>query len=876
MRADAVLENGRVALRYDLVPIHPVARLQFLGRLDAPGVDAGALRRTITDRYCVSPPLGRVTDMRLLIEDALRARGYLHAVITPRADALGDRTTLVFTIEPGDRTRLGAITVVGRPTVPEAEFLNRLGLKPGEPYEHDALDARIEKYVAERRSRGFYEDKVVPDVRFAVDDRVANITVTVSPGPHVRVVFTGDPLPSDRRAEFLPVEREGSVDEDLLEDAQNRIEEYFRALGYRNATAPHRREETDGELAITFDVTRGPQYRLSAPPAISGNPSIPLADFEPGLQLREGAPFSDARLQADVSLIAGVYHGRGFARAAVQPNVTTAPTSDPNVVLVTVSLTVTEGVRTVVDRVTFSGNAAMDETTLRSRTALRAGDPYVPAQQDVDRDAIHLAYLDLGYENASVEAASTFSADGTRVSVVFTIREGPQIFVDHVLIVGNVRTSTATIEHELQVQAGDRFNLALITESRRRLTTLGLFRRVDIRELQHGEETTRDLLVTVEEAPPTTIGFGGGVEFRSRVVQAPNSTTAVDQLELAPRASFQISRRNLFGKNRSADFFSSVSVHPEDTGQTSGTGIAGFGLAEYRLGGVLHEPRVFDTAADGSVNVIFEQQIRSSFNFARRSLSADIARRFSRTISATASYQLQRTRLFDLKLSPEDQLLIPRLFTQFRLSSFSGSGIYDTRDDPVDPHSGESGTISAQLAGEHIWSEVGFVKSIVTGQLFRTIPHTNRIVFAANVRLGMAEGFSNDGQLPPSERFFAGGDTTVRGFTLDQLGVRHTPLQPGDTIDQDGFSVGGNGLVIFNVELRTPVFGGVSVVPFLDVGNVFARVTDIDLTELRSTPGLGLRYKSPFGPLRFDVGFKVNRQTGEPLSAWFISFGQAF
>jgi outer membrane protein assembly complex protein YaeT len=877
VRADATMENGRVALRYDLVPIHPVARLRFLGRLDAPGVDEGAMRRAITDRYGTAPVLSRVADMRRLIEDDLRDRGYYHPVITPNADTQGDRTTLAFNIEPGNRSFFNEITVVGQPTVPQAEFLDRLGLKKGEPYQKPALDARIEKYVAERRRRGYYEDRVEADVQFDDSDRAANITVTVSPGPHVRVVFTGDALASDKRAEFLPVEREGSVDEDLLEDAQNHIEEYFRAQGYRDAAAPHRREQTGDELAITFDVKRGRLYRLSAPPAITGNPSIPLADFEPGLQLRADAPFSDARLQADVSLLESLYHSRGFARASVQPTVTPSPTADPAApVPVTVSLTVTEGVRTLVERVTFSGNAALDDAALRVHIALRADEAYVPQQLTVDRDAVQLAYLDLGYENASVEAASAFSADGTRVSVTFTIREGPQIFVDHVLIVGNVRTSTATIEHQLQVQPGDKFNLALITESRRRLTTLGLFRRVDIRELQHGEETTRDLLVTVEEAPPTTISFGGGLEFRSRVVQSTDGTTAVDQLELAPRASFQVGRRNLFGKNRSADFFSSLSVHPEDSGQSNGTGIAGFGLAEYRLGGSLHEPRVFDTPADASVNVIFEQQIRSSFNFARRSLSADVARRLSRTLSVTGSYQLQRTRLFDVLVSPADQLLIDHLFTQFRLSSFSGSLILDTRDDPVDPHRGESANVNLQLAGQHIWSEVGFVKTVASGQLFRTVPRTRGAVFAANVRLGLAEGFSNDGQLPASERFFAGGDTTMRGFALDQLGVRHTPPEPQDTIDQNGFAIGGNGLVIFNVELRTPVFGGVSVVPFLDVGNVFANVSTVDLTELRSTPGLGLRYKSPFGPLRFDVGFKVNRLPGESLTAFFISFGQAF
>jgi outer membrane protein insertion porin family len=460
--------------------------------------------------------------------------------------------------------------------------------------------------------------------------------------------------------------------------------------------------------------------------------------------------------------------------------------------------------------------------------------------------------------------------------VTFVVHEGPQIFVDHVLIVGNVRTNTSTIEHELQVRSGDRFSLAAITESRRRLTSLGLFRRVDIQELRHGEETKRDLLVTVQEALPTTISVGGGVEGRSRVVQEANSSTAVTQLELAPRASFDVSRRNLFGKNRSASFFSSVSLHPQVTDQSNGTGVAGFGLAEYRIGGTLREPRLLDTAADASVNLVFEQQIRSSFNFARRSLSADIARRLNRTTTVTGSYQLQRTRLFDELVSPSDLLLIDRTFTQFLLSSFSGSVVIDTRDDPVDPHHGESASLNGQVAGERIGSEVGFAKAVITGNLFRPVPRATRIVFAANARLGMATGFANDGQLPASERFFAGGDTTVRGFALDQLGVRHAPSQPNDTIDQDGFAIGGNGLVILNGELRVPVFGGVTIVPFVDVGNVFARVADIDLTEMRTALGVGLRYKSPFGPLRFDVGFKVNRQPGESLTAWFISFGQAF
>jgi len=130
--------------------------------------------------------------------------------------------------------------------------------------------------------------------------------------------------------------------------------------------------------------------------------------------------------------------------------------------------------------------------------------------------------------------------------------------------------------------------------------------------------------------------------------------------------------------------------------------------------------------------------------------------------------------------------------------------------------------------------------------------------------------------LPQSERFYAGGDTTIRGFALDRVGTRHIPALPNDTLNEDLLPIGGNGLVIVNAELRAPVSGGLGVVGFFDTGNVFARVTDIDLGELRSAVGGGVRYKSPFGPIRLDIGFKVNRQPGEGLTAWFVSFGQAF
>jgi outer membrane protein assembly factor BamA len=332
----------------------------------------------------------------------------------------------------------------------------------------------------------------------------------------------------------------------------------------------------------------------------------------------------------------------------------------------------------------------------------------------------------------------------------------------------------------------------------------------------------------------------------------------------------------VLGKNRSLNFYSSLSLHPPRDDSTS--------ITEYRVVGTFREPRVFDTTADAFVNTTFEQQTRSSFNFARQSLSADVARHLTPIVSVTGTYQLQRTRVFDERLSKDDQLLIDRLFPQFRLSSFSSAVIRDTRDDAVEPTRGDYASAIGQLAARRIGSEIGFVKSFFTAQAFRIVPGTNRVVFAGNARLGLATGFPREPvdelgdlipglqvrSLPQSERFYAGGDTTIRGFALDRVGT------PGETLDEDLLPIGGNALVIFNAELRAPVTRALGVVGFLDTGNVFVNATDINLGKLRSAVGGGVRYKSPFGPLRFDLGFKVNRYPGEGLTAWFISFGQAF
>ncbi|MGZ5372637.1 MAG: BamA/TamA family outer membrane protein, partial [Aeromicrobium sp.] len=282
---------------------------------------------------------------------------------------------------------------------------------------------------------------------------------------------------------------------------------------------------------------------------------------------------------------------------------------------------------------------------------------------------------------------------------------------------------------------------------------------------------------------------------------------------------------------------------------------------------------------------------RSSFNFSRYGITAQVSKRLPRQWNMAGRYTFGSTKIFDARYNPDEQPLIDRLFPQVRLSVVSMTSFWDTRDDVLDPSRGLLFGVETDLALPSLGSEVGHVKNLLQLFGYRRVPGASRVVVAAGARLGLATGFerivsrpdpANPGQtidetvkdLPASERFYAGGDTTVRGYALDRLG-------DGPTIDRNGFPTGGNGLVILNGELRFPVWRSVGGVAFADAGNVFLNASDIDLTRIRTSVGVGLRYKSPVGPIRFDVGFKLDPQTfadgtRERRYALHISIGQAF
>ena len=876
VRVSATVDPGGVHLRYDLIPLQAAVDVEVRGSLGRP---RQALLELIARRFGRTVRPDQIGDAVTFLEALYRESGRYAARITPDTGPAGNR--LVFEIDQGPAARISRIDLRGVPDAGRDRVLARLGLAVGAVYDPVEVETRLAEYEADVRARRYYEARFRHEVTPSPDGRTVDLVVDVQTGSPVTIVFSldggppvameSDPVPDVRLAELVPVAREGSVDEDLLEDSSLRVETRLRQLGYRDVRVTHRRLDQPGELSIVFTVDRGPEYRV-VEVRFEGNRE-PVAELRALCGVAVAMPLVMADVEAGVAALTARYRQLGHRAVQVTWAVLERETPDADdpsaMVPVSLAVEVVEGPRTTVGAVVFDGNTAFSAAELRTVVASAPGRPYSAPLVAADVDAVRAHYLNEGYETVQVTADPGFDESGTTADVTFVVREGAQVLVDHVLVVGNRQIAASTVRAELALRPGEPLGLDEVDETRRRLTALGLFRRIQIREFSHGDGTRRDVVIMVEEAPATRVGYGGGLELSQRL-RATEGGVAGEKLELAPRGFFEIGRRNLWGKNRSIDLFTRVSVRRTDDADAE-VPQSSLGFNEYRVLLNYREPRVFGRSGDLFASGFVEQVIRPSFDLFSRGVSAELRRAIGLTMTGSVGYAYGQNRVTNNQTPDEEQPLVDRLFEKFTLSSVSSGLVRDTRDDPLDPTSGSLVGVDGEMALRGIGSEVGFAKTTFQGFLYRQLPRD--LVFAAGARLGLGRGFAVVEDLPASERFFAGGDTTVRGFALDRLG-------DDPTIDENGFPIGGNALIVLNSELRVPVIGALQVVGFLDAGNVFNRVSNIRLGRIRGSVGFGIRYRSPVGPIRVDLGFKMDRREfadeQERLTALHVSIGQAF
>jgi outer membrane protein insertion porin family len=683
---------------------------------------------------------------------------------------------------------------------------------PGDPLTAEKLLGWRESLLSRLWKAGHYRAQI------RTESVRGDLVFFVNPGPAYDLKL--DPLgEKERSAARTRFEKEG-LSQDVIEETMSAIESDFVKRGYRDVEVDFQ-ETPRGDRAIgDFVVRQGPQWILSAIEyQTDGSPSPRPSP------LRPGGPWIDADMEAEKTRLLAELVKEGHAGASVTHEESGDPGNGK------IIFKIVPGALTVVGSVVIEGAPPLEARSTAAAIELvtRETSPFRNADVARDRTALLASLRDDGYVDARVEAAADFSDDRATVGVVFQVIPGPRVKVGRILVVGLEDTRETVVLRESRLKEGDYLSYQKLLDTQSGLSATGLFTNVQIRELAIAPDE-RDLIIEIKEGPRTTIVPGLGYAETEKA-----------------RASLEFTRLNISGLGRTASLFLRGSIEGSSRALLS-----------------LTEPYAFGRRQ--AVNVQFywdDLRSRPAFDFHRLGFKTQTIFPISAG-SLLVQYTFQRTTTTNVET---DCAQINRDLCDGRVSGPSLGFVHDTRNDALDPRRGTLYSLETLLSLKALGGD-----SFVKGSAFIARYEELRagFVLAGSARLGLARALGSSLDLPLPERFFAGGASLMRGFGVDEVGPGRFN-EAGEFIPE-----GGKALVAAAVEARIDIARSWGFQLFAETGGVFSRTSGIQARELREVAGVGITYRSPFGPLRLDWGFKLDKRTGEGLQQLHVGVGYAF
>jgi len=870
---------------------------------------AAAMQITLGDPFRQDVLDEGVERLRTRLQEEGFYNAKVHAELRPHPAE--HQIDVVVSVLPGVRARVGAIHLINNTEYTDSELLSRLKMKPGTPISSNRIQngtGRIRKFLVKKgRLTG---RAAVRRSAYDSSKNTVDFSLDVSEGARVKVEANGAKISNGDLKKLVPVYQEGSVDADLLEEGKRNIRERLEREGYFDSsveyTTARREVQTKNwkgeEQLISYTIERGDRHKLMGI-EITGNHYFDTQLLSSRLQIYKAAfgshgRFSRRLLENDRQSMEGLYQSNGFAAATVAAQIQDNYKQKEGDLFI--RFVISEGVQTKVADLRVEGNQAFGQEEILGVIASGPGQPYSEANVSSDRANILALYFNQGFPEATFEStvepavAAPAEAAGAEnrlqdnsqqtrgdqktaplaqasVHVVYRIKEGPQVHVRRVLLTGYDHTRAHVIQREIQVKPAAPLREGQVVDSQRRLYNLGVFNRVTISpQNPSGTDPDKDIVVLVEEAKRYTIAYGGGFEVQ-RLASTTDPTGG--EVQAAPRGIFEITKLNLTGR---AD---SLSL------KLRGSTLQGRALLGYSAPNTFGNPKLSMQA-----NTFLEKtQNINTFSETRYEANVQLSDQVSRTTTFLVRYSFRKVLVSDLNIPPEE---IPLFQQPTLVSQFSGSWLRDTRDNPADATKGWLNSADFGVADTYLGSSASFLRLLYQNSSYHSIKR--RFSFARSVRIGILTPYRDTVSLtfpaptveplprviPLPERFFAGGGTSLRGFALNQAG-------PRDAIT--GFPIGGQAMLVFNQEFRFPMrlpyvgtkLGGTL---FYDGGNVYSKLNRVtlrwsspkpifdpsnpkqclfnctnELNYFSHTMGVGVRYATPVGPIRVDLGYQMNR-----------------
>ncbi len=635
-----------------------------------------------------------------------------------------------------------------------------------------------------------------------------------------------------------------------IDDAAFRMRSAYHQAGFAFATVEYDYRRQNEKVEASFTVAEGPRVVLEKV-IFSGNDRVgteTLFGFFPQTRGVGGTTpkifFVESGVRSALGKVRDYYRGEGFVDVQVGgPELAFSG----NRTGVTVTVPISEGTRYLVSEVVLRGD--LPEEIAAELEGIRkefAGIPYHARRRLLLRTELESAYDSIGFAHAAVEVEAVLEKTG-KTTLTADIASGEKIRIRDVLVSGNARIREAFILRRLELEPGDIYTNKGRMESFRSLYDTGLFSRVEIGLLQPRIESGTDLEVQVEELPTREYyiepGWGSYEQARLRA---------------------GVLEKNLFGTGRNGRLETLVSVRAQNL------------TVSYT------DPWLLQSNISMNIPLVYDRREEPSYTSEEISLSTIFSRKLNRNLSLSAGYQYRITDLYSLSKEAD----LPGNEEDYSKGAIAVQLVWDSRDDIFYPTSGLRLAGSLDISLPALGSDLEFGRITLGSRYFIKVKRDYIIGLRATA--GLIVPFGEQDYIPISERFFNGGDTTVRSFEHSELGPQ----------DASGEPVGGLGYTVFSIELRKRLYRNFAAALYVDAGNIspnrslLARdfapysesgdLLDDTLKDFFSSfsygVGMGFQYLLPVGPVRLDVAWNPDpdRLWGEASWVYHFSLGMAF
>ncbi len=828
------------------------------------------------------------------IQRVLEENGFRRSVVTfsEQRDERQHQVNLTFHVVRGPRALVGEIALEGDAGYSVEQIMEVAKLHSGDL----ATSNRITRALQRIRRRCQKQDRLLAQVEVASRTyqpkrNTVDYVFKVDRGPVVVIAAAGFRLTQHVLHKLVPIYEEGALDDDLLNEGRRNIQNHLQTLGYFEATvAVSRRSPQDKNLQVVYTVNPGDRHKLAAI-RISGNRFFSNDLIRARMQDQSAGPifshgrYNEALLEDDVRRIQDLYRASGFRQAEVASKLVERYQGDPS--QLAIEIAVKEGPQTRVAWVRIEGSYTLPQEQL-PEISTAEGQGFDESSLADDRDAILAKYFDNGFPNATVDVAyvSLPSADNSpRVGVTFSIHEGEQFFVSRLFIDGLNHTRPGVAHRAIAVQPGGPLSQQDMLESQRHLYDLGLFKQVDTAiQNPDGTESRKNVLVAAREADRYTFDYGVGFEFQT---EQPSFGTnqPLGQTGVSPMVSLGVSRINVGGRHQTLTLKGNL-------GRLQQRALIGYdipkllNLDKFRFTAT----GLYDNTVD--VSTFTSKRLEGAFQVLQV-----LFKREDRELTTFAyRFSYRRVEASNIEVTSN---LIPLLSKPTRVGTPNFVFIRNRRDNDLESTRGSYSTVEGGVASSYFGSEADFSRLLIKNSTYHTLSRNRStgqgFVFARSTTVGVENRFGTTVLLDPSEtpppgqtpiplpeRFYSGGGNSNRGFGLNQAGPRD-PFT--------GFPLGGSAVFLNSLEMRFPnvmmpyLHDNIGFTIFEDMGNVFARPQEMlpSLARFRQpnqqlcvqpppngtssqcsynyashAVGLGVRYQTPIGPLRFDFGYNLN------------------